>query len=71
LKRRGVRLAVEKVMAIRTDEYPTRAMRPLNSRLDLGRLEKVFGIVPPQWDAALEPELDLLAQELVAASPST
>lgn len=70
LKHRGVRLAVEKVIPIRTDEYPTRAARPLNSRLDLGRLEKIFGIVPPRWDVALAPELDSLAQELVSAKPA-
>jgi len=67
LRHRGVRLAVEKVTPIRTDEYPTRAARPLNSRLDLGRLQQIFGIAPPQWEAALAPELDLLAEELVAA----
>lgn len=69
LKQRGVRLAAEKVTAIRSDEYPLRATRPLNSRLDLTRLQTVFGITPPRWDAALSPELDDLARELVAAGP--
>lgn len=64
LKQRGLRLAVEKVTPIRTDEFPTRAKRPLNSRLDLKRLETIFGIAPPQWQAALPPELDKLAKEL-------
>jgi dTDP-4-dehydrorhamnose reductase len=67
LRRRGVTLAVDKVISIRTDEYPTRAARPLNSRLDLGRLRDIFGIVPPQWETALAPELDALAPELAAA----
>ncbi len=67
LKQRGVRLAVDKVVSIRTDEYPTRATRPLNSRLDLSRLRAVFGIVPPQWHEALSPELDQLAKELATA----
>jgi dTDP-4-dehydrorhamnose reductase len=70
LKKRGTPIAVEKVTAIRTDEYPLRAARPLNSRLDLGRLQKIFGIVPPQWDAALVPELDKLAAELSATNPA-
>jgi dTDP-4-dehydrorhamnose reductase len=69
LKQRGVRLAAEKVTAIRSDEYPMRARRPHNSRLDLTRLQTVFGITPPRWDTALSPELDSLARELVAASP--
>jgi dTDP-4-dehydrorhamnose reductase len=68
LKQRGVRLAVEKVTPIRTDEFPTRAKRPLNSRLDLKRLKAIFDIAPPQWQAALAPELDKLAQELSATN---
>jgi dTDP-4-dehydrorhamnose reductase len=71
LKQRGVRLAAEKVTAIRTDEYPTRAARPLNSRLDLARLQDVFGITPPRWDAALPPELDGLARDLMAVNPES
>jgi dTDP-4-dehydrorhamnose reductase len=70
LKQRGLALAVDKVIPIRTEEYPTRATRPLNSRLDISRLQAVFGIVPPQWHEALRPELDLLAKEL-ATAPTT
>jgi dTDP-4-dehydrorhamnose reductase len=64
LKARGVALAVEQVVPIRTDEYPTRAQRPLNSRLDLGRLRAVFTQTPPHWQSALVPELDAIAQEM-------
>ena len=64
LRHRGVRLAVESIVPIRSDGYPTRAARPLNSRLDLARLKSIFGIVPPHWQAALAPELDNLAREL-------
>jgi dTDP-4-dehydrorhamnose reductase len=63
LRERGVRLAVEHVIPISTDQYPTRARRPHNSRLDLTRLHSVFGVTPPDWQAALAPELDQLAQE--------
>jgi len=65
LKRRGVRLAVEEVIPIRSNEYPTRAKRPHNSRLDLTRLHAVFAINPPYWQAALATELDELAFEMV------
>ncbi len=68
LRQRGVRLAVDKVTAIRSDEYPMRAARPHNSRLDLTRLQAVFGLTTPRWEAALSPELDRLARELAAAS---
>jgi dTDP-4-dehydrorhamnose reductase len=63
LKARGVELAVEHVVPIGTDQYPTKARRPRNSRLDLTRLQSVFGITPPHWQDALTPELDRLAQE--------
>jgi dTDP-4-dehydrorhamnose reductase len=64
LRARGIALAVEQVVPIGTGEYPTRAKRPGNSRLDLGRLHRVFGITPMPWQAALAAELDQLAQEM-------
>jgi dTDP-4-dehydrorhamnose reductase len=63
LKARGVKLAVEQVVPISTDQYPTKARRPRNSRLDLTRLHSVFGITPPHWRDALAAELDRLARE--------
>jgi dTDP-4-dehydrorhamnose reductase len=63
LKARGVHLAIERVLAIRSEERPARARRPLNSRLDLALLSRVFGITPPDWRMALEPELDALADD--------
>ncbi|KAA5602077.1 dTDP-4-dehydrorhamnose reductase [Blastochloris sulfoviridis] len=64
LRARGVPLKVEAVTAIATADYPTKAHRPANSRLDLGRLSTVFGVTTPDWEAALQPELDRLAAEL-------
>jgi len=63
LRSRGIPLAVKRILPIRADQYPTRAPRPHNSRLDLGRLRRVFGITPPPWDVALSAELDQLARE--------
>jgi dTDP-4-dehydrorhamnose reductase len=62
LKHRGMRFAVRDIVPIGTDEYPTRAKRPRNSRLEMTRLNTVFGIDPPHWQTALEPELDRLKQ---------
>ncbi|HVZ03558.1 dTDP-4-dehydrorhamnose reductase [Hyphomicrobium sp.] len=59
LKRRGVALAAQRVVPIASKDYPTKAKRPLNSRLDMQRLRTAFNIVTPQWEALLEPELDL------------
>jgi dTDP-4-dehydrorhamnose reductase len=62
LRGRGVPLAVQSIVPLRTEEYPTKAKRPRNSRLDLARLRQVFGICTPMWDEALEVELGELAQ---------
>lgn len=60
LRSRGAELAVRSVIAIQTREFPTKAVRPHNSRLDMGRLEKVLGIRMPNWHDALDQELDEL-----------
>jgi len=65
LKARGVTLAVEQINPITTEEYPTPAKRPLNSRLDLSRLREVFGVTPRPWRDALAAELDILARSLL------
>ena len=63
LRSRGVKLEVETIVPISTQEFPTKAKRPGNSRFDLTRLRDAFGIVPPSWREALEVELDELAPE--------
>ena len=42
------------IEAIATAEYPTPARRPADSRLDCGKLARVFGLALPPWDAALD-----------------
>ena len=64
LKSRGVALAVQSIAPLRTEDYPTKAKRPHNSRFDLTRLQDVFGLTTLSWREALEPELDLLAPEI-------
>ena len=60
LKSRGVRLAAEMVTPIATADFPTKARRPGNSRLDLSQLRERFGWTPPTWQDALSTELDSL-----------
>jgi dTDP-4-dehydrorhamnose reductase len=60
LKSRGVKLQAEKVIAITTSEFPAKAKRPANSRLDPTRLRDVFGVTMPSWQRALDHELDFL-----------
>jgi dTDP-4-dehydrorhamnose reductase len=62
LRSRGVQLAVRKIVPIESIDFPTRAPRPLNSRLDMTRLEQVFGIQMPNWRKALDAELNELPQ---------
>jgi len=64
LRARGTPLKTEAIVPIHTRDYPTKAKRPANSRLDLGRLHRVFGITTPHWRDALAIELDALAREL-------
>jgi dTDP-4-dehydrorhamnose reductase len=66
LRARGVPLAVEQVIPIPTEAYPTRAIRPRNSRLDLSRIREVFGVSPLHWRDALDRELDALKADLAA-----
>lgn len=66
LRSRGLSLSVERIVPTRTQDYPLRAQRPLNSRFNLGRLQSVFGITPPHWQDVLNSELDRLVQDLSA-----
>lgn len=62
LAARGVTLrlkGLEHITPVPTSTYPTPPERPLNSRLDCGKLERTFGITLPQWD---EDALACLAQ---------
>jgi dTDP-4-dehydrorhamnose reductase len=70
LKVRGVTLTVERIEPITTNDYPTPARRPHNSRLDLSRLKKVFGVTPRSWSDALGAELDVLVRLLAKPSPN-
>jgi dTDP-4-dehydrorhamnose reductase len=47
-------LPVPDLEAITTDDYPTPARRPANSRLDCSRAAQVFGIELPHWRPSLE-----------------
>jgi dTDP-4-dehydrorhamnose reductase len=62
LRRRGADLAVKDITPIQAADYPTKAIRPLNSRLDNRRLGRLFNIEAPSWQQALDVELDALMQ---------
>jgi len=60
LKARGAQFAVKQIVPIASSEFPVKAKRPFNSRLDLTRLRERFDIVMPTWQQALDLELDAL-----------
>jgi dTDP-4-dehydrorhamnose reductase len=51
---------------IRSEEYPTKARRPMNSRLCLERLRGDWGIDVPTWQSGLR----LCMEEIAATAPS-
>jgi dTDP-4-dehydrorhamnose reductase len=62
LQARGQPVKAGGVHAVTTKDFPTKAVRPANSRLDLSRLRQVFGVTTPPWQQALRRELDILVQ---------
>lgn len=54
----ALRIRVENIRPVPTREYPTPAVRPLNSRLNLARLEAALGIELPDWSSQLRLTLE-------------
>lgn len=55
------RRAPASLVAITTDQYPTPARRPANSRLDCALTEVTFGIASQPWEVGLKTCLERLA----------
>ncbi|ELU9849708.1 dTDP-4-dehydrorhamnose reductase [Vibrio cholerae] len=51
------------VNAITTQEYPTPAKRPANSRLDTQKIHQHFGVVASDWQTALNHLIDYKSEE--------
>lgn len=49
------------VVPIGSHEFPQKARRPANSRLDTGRLARDFGIIPRRWQAVVDEIVSELA----------
>ncbi|MGB7755389.1 MAG: dTDP-4-dehydrorhamnose reductase [Salinisphaera sp.] len=45
----GIQTTPERIKPIPTSAWPAPAARPLNSRLDTAKLERVFGLTLPHW----------------------
>jgi dTDP-4-dehydrorhamnose reductase len=57
------RPGVARLTPIPTAEYPTPAARPLNSRLNCDKLERVFGVRLPEWRQSLTTVLAEIARQ--------
>lgn len=66
---RGLLHAKPILKPIPSSEYPTPAARPAWSVLETSRLEQVFSVKPPTWEAALERVLNRLAKQWTGATP--
>jgi dTDP-4-dehydrorhamnose reductase len=62
LRKRNLGARVERVVPIKSEDYPMRAARPRNSRLDSTRAREKFSIKMPTWQDALDAELAALAE---------
>lgn len=62
-KEEGYPLAVEHVYPISTEQYPTPAKRPLNSRLNTKKLETQFNLHLPEWQQGVTHVLKELIHE--------
>ena len=49
-----VKVAPDRVLPTLTQDYPTPARRPLNSRLDTTKLRSTFGITLPHWQQGVQ-----------------
>jgi dTDP-4-dehydrorhamnose reductase len=49
-----LKVAPDAVYPVATRDYPTAAVRPLNSRLDTRLLQQTFGLVLPPWQLGVE-----------------
>jgi len=49
----GAQLAVQQINVIPTSDYPTPALRPLNSRLDCRKLRDTFSLHLPDWQSGV------------------
>jgi len=48
--------------AITTADYPTKAARPADGRMDGSKLRETFGVQLPPWQAGLDRVMKVLAQ---------
>ncbi len=59
----AIRAASDAIEPVTSAAFPTPARRPLNSRLDTGKLNASFGLTPPPWQSGIDRLLALWAAD--------
>ena len=57
-----IKVADEAIEAIRTEDYPVAATRPMNSCLDTSKIRQAFGVSLPDWRVGVDEVLVTLKQ---------
>jgi len=65
-RRQGLALKVKEIVPILTADWPSPAVRPLNSRLDTTRLRTDFGIHLPDWQFGVKRLLDEIMNSVLS-----
>ncbi len=65
-RRRGIAIKVrdENIRPVGSDQFPTPAKRPANSRLDTGKLREAFGQELPPWQIGAKQMLEVYLAEI-------
>ena len=59
----SLRVAPEAVVPVSSEEFPTPAQRPRNSRLDSTKLEQVLGLSMPDWQSGVARTLSQILKD--------
>jgi dTDP-4-dehydrorhamnose reductase len=65
-RRRGMTFKVKEIVPIRSTDWQTPAVRPLNSRLDTTRLQTDFGLRFPDWQFGVMRLLDHISGSVIS-----
>ncbi len=57
-----IKATPDQISAITTEDYPTPAKRPGNSRLDCSKFKQTFGLVLPSWQVGVSHILEQILQ---------
>jgi len=69
MRARGATLALEHLLPVSSQDYGSRARRPLNSRLDTAKFLRTFALPLPAWQAGVDAAVDRLCEDGMRDQP--